>query len=171
MGSYIVSLAANFIFKGLKHHWRVSLDGEEREGGFVLAAVCNGRFYGGGFMPMAEARMDDGVLNVLIVPQASRATFLRIVGQYSRGNYFKFPQVAHGCTARELILESDTEDIVTCLDGEIFTSRHAVFKLADGKVNFFGPPGCSPNATCRLSGQGRGAARPTPAPTFRVDEK
>ena len=33
----------------------LELDGETLEGEFALAAVCNGRYYGGGFMPVAEA--------------------------------------------------------------------------------------------------------------------
>ena len=65
--SYIVSLMVNFLFKGIGSHWTVELDGEAVEDDYALVAVCNGRYYGGGFMPVAEARMDDGVLNTLVV--------------------------------------------------------------------------------------------------------
>ena len=69
-GSYILSLAVNFVLRGLSHRWTVTLDGERLEGDFILAAVCNGRYYGGGFMPAAEARMDDGVLNTVQIGRA-----------------------------------------------------------------------------------------------------
>ena len=72
--SYIVALAANFLFKGIGSHWTVSLDGVAEEKDYSLVAVCNGRYYGGGFMPVAEARMDDGVLNTLMVDKVSRKT-------------------------------------------------------------------------------------------------
>ena len=51
-------------------------------------AVCNGRYYGGGFMPVAEARMDDGVLNTLVVKKVSRLTFIKFVNPYSKGQYY-----------------------------------------------------------------------------------
>ena len=40
-------------------------------------------------------------------------------------------------------------DIVTCLDGESLRSREVRLVLAEKRVNFFGPKGCSPNATAR----------------------
>lgn len=53
--SYIASLLVNFLFKGIGSHWTVELDGETIEDDFSLVSVCNGRYYGGGFMPVAEA--------------------------------------------------------------------------------------------------------------------
>ncbi len=148
-GSYIASLAVNFLVRGLSHRWTITLDGEAMPGDYALAAVCNGRYYGGGFMPVAESRMDDGVLNTLVVQRVSRPTFLRFVGAYSKGGYYKFPRYARSYTAKEIVIDSPDQDIVTCLDGEIVHSRRAVLSLAAGKVNFFGPAGCDPNATCR----------------------
>ena len=115
----------------------------------TLVAVCNGRYYGGGFMPMPEARMDDGIMNVMVVDKISKLQFLKFVGLYSKGEYKKVPQVAHGYTPKVVRIRSEQEDIVTCLDGECFRSREVVLRLADKKVNFFGPAGCSPNATAR----------------------
>ena len=89
--SYIVALAANFLFKGIGSHWTVSLDGVADEKDYSLVAVCNGRYYGGGFMPVAEARMDDGVLNTLVVDKVSRMTFLKFVGHYSKGELRPLP--------------------------------------------------------------------------------
>ena len=117
-------------------------------GNYVLAAVCNGRYYGGGFMPVGEARMDDGVLNTLIVRKVSRPAFLRFVGAYSKGLYHTLPDVARCYTAREVVIRSQDRDIVTCLDGECTLSREAAFRLSEKKVSFFGPAGCDPNATC-----------------------
>lgn len=148
-GSYILSLAVNFMLRSFSHRWTVTLDGERLEGDFILAAVCNGRYYGGGFVPAAEARMDDGVLNTVLVKRVSRVSFLRLVGAYAQGGYYRFPEIARGSQASEIVIESPEEDIVTCLDGETVYSRRAVLRLSEKKVGFFGPPGCDPNATCR----------------------
>ena len=100
--SYIASLAVNFLFKGIASHWTVTLDDEVIEDDFSLVSVCNGRYYGGGFMPVAEARMDDGVLNTLVVKKVSRVTFARFVGPYSKGEYSKFPEYAR-CSTPQVV--------------------------------------------------------------------
>jgi len=147
-GSYIASLAVNFLVRGLGHRWSVTVDGETALGDYALAVVCNGRYYGGGFMPMGEARMDDGVLNAL-VRKISRLEFLQFVGPYSKSGYSRFPHAAKPCTPRELVIESADQDIVICLDGEIFRDKRVVIKLSDKKVNVFGPAGFNCNATAR----------------------
>ena len=148
-GSYIASLAVNFLLRDLGHPWSITLDGETITGEFVLASVCNGRYYGGGFMPVAEARMDDGVLHTLIVKKVSRPTFLQFVSHYAKGEYYHLPRLAKCYRAGEVAIESHGAPIVTCLDGEIVTNQRVVLRLASGKVNFFGPAGCDPNATAR----------------------
>ena len=147
--SYIASLAVNFLFKGIASHWTVTLDDEVIEDDFSLVAVCNGRYYGGGFMPVAEARMDDGVLNTLVVKKVSRVTFAKFVGPYSKGGYSKFPEYAHCSTPQVIRIHSEKPDIVTCLDGECMTNSDVTIRMSEKKLNFFGPEGCSCNATAR----------------------
>ena len=60
-GSYILSLGVNFLLRSLGHKWTITMDGEPMTGEYALAAVCNGRYYGGGFMPVGDAMPDDGV--------------------------------------------------------------------------------------------------------------
>ena len=127
----------------------VELDGEAVEDDYSLVAVCNGRYYGGGFMPMPEARMNDGVLNTLVVKKISRAAFAKFVGAYAKGEYHKFLHLAHCSTPQVVRIRSQEEDIVTCLDGECITSNDVTIRLSDKKLNFFGPEGCSCNATAR----------------------
>ena len=148
-GSYIYSLAVNFLFKGIGSHWIVTLDDVPMEGDWSLIAVCNGRYYGGGFMPVAEARMDDGVLNTLVVKKVNRRTFLKFVGPYAKGGYAQFPQYAHCSCPKVIRINSDKPDIVTCLDGECITSDDVTIRLSDKRLNFFGPTGCDCNRTAR----------------------
>lgn len=148
-GSYVAALIVNFLFRSISSHWTVELDGKTAEGDYAVITVCNGRFYGGGFMPVAEARMDDGVLNTLVIRKISRPTFLRFVGPYSKGEYAKFPKIANYSTAKEIHIRSDRPDIVTCLDGEIVHSDDMTIRLSDKRLNFFGPAGCNCNSNAR----------------------
>ena len=146
-GSYLASVAANFLFRGIGQHWHVSLDGAEEEGDFALVSMCNGRYYGGGSCPVPEARMDDGVLHTVLVRSVSRATFARLFGAYSAGQYRRLPAgLIRVETPRVVWIRAD-EPFVTCLDGECFSSREVTMRLSEKRLNFFGPKGCSPNAT------------------------
>lgn len=148
-GSYLCSVAANFLFRPIGQHWTVSLDKETLEDDFALVSMCNGRCYGGGSTPVPEARMDDGVLHTVLVRKVGKAAFARLFGAYSAGKYRDLPPgLIRVSTAREVRIRS-TEDIVTCLDGECFRSREVVMRLADKKLNFFAPRGSGPNAAAR----------------------
>ena len=147
-GSYIASLIVNFLFKGICSHWTVTLGGETLpEQDFAVVAVCNGRYYGGGFMPVGEARMTDGVLNTLVVKKVSRLRFAQFVGPYAKGEYSKFSQFATCYTVPEVRIHSEKADVVTCLDGECSVSTDVLIRLSDKKLNFFAPADCDPDAT------------------------
>ena len=150
-GSYLLSVAVNFLFKPIGRRWRVELDGEVLEDDFALVSMCNGRYYGGGSMPVPQARMDDGVLETILVKNVPKATFARLFPAYSAGDCWKFPHIALVVTARQVSITAcpGEEDIVTCLDGESMRSQSVTLRLADRQVNFFGPAGCSPNATAQ----------------------
>ena len=150
-GSYLLSVAVNFLFKPIGRRWRVELDGEVLEDDFALVSMCNGRYYGGGSMPVPQARMDDGVLETILVKNVPKATFARLFPAYSAGDCWKFPHIARVVTARQVSITAcpGEEDIVTCLDGESMRSQSVTLRLADRQVNFFGPAGCSPNATAQ----------------------
>ena len=148
-GSYLASVAMNFLFRPIGRRWRVWLDDEALEDDFALVSMCNGRYYGGGSMPVPEARMNDGVLHTVLIKNIPKATFARLFAPYSAGEYRKLPQeLIRVSTARQVRIQAE-EDIVTCLDGECFRSREVVMGLADKRLRFFGPKGCSPNATAR----------------------
>lgn len=147
-GAYLASVAVNFIARGIGQHWTVTLDDEVIEDDFALVAMCNGRHYGGGFTPMLEARMNDGLLHTILVKKISKLQFAALFGKYGSGR--------HGEVSPDIIRVSDAKvvriqgrDIVTCLDGECSHSNDITLRLSDKKLNFFGPRGCDPNATAK----------------------
>lgn len=149
-GSYLASVAVNFLFKGIGHHWTVWLDDQKIEDEFSLVSMCNGRYYGGGSTPVPEARMDDGLLPTVVIKKLSRITFARLFTPYSAGEYRKLPRELIQVYDAKVVRIQSKSDIVTCVDGECSRSREVVMKLADKKVSFFGPKGCDPNATSRV---------------------
>ena len=149
-GSYLASVAVNFLFHKIGRRWRVTLDDEVIEDTFALVSMCNGRYYGGGSTPVPEARMTDGVLHTVLVKNVSKARFATLFGGYSAGDYKKLPQdIIRVSTAKLVRIEALEGDLTTCLDGECMHSQCVTLKLADKKVNFFAPKGCDPDATAR----------------------
>ena len=144
-GSYLAAVAVNFLFRGIGQHWTVTLDDEVIEDDFALVSMCNGRYYGGGSTPVPEARMDDGILNTVLVKNISRLKFAGLFGAYSDGRYRSLPpEVIRVVTAKNVRIQSE-DDIVTCLDGETIHSRDVRLTLSEKRLNFFGPKGCDPN--------------------------
>ncbi len=148
--SYVFSLGVNFLMRDLYTHWTIQIDDMVMEKDVTLVSVCNGRYYGGGFLPVPEARMDDGILNTLVVDKVTRSQFLRFVGRYSKGEYRAFPKLAHCYTGKVIRITSKKTDVVTCLDGECVTNKEVTIRLGDKKLHFFGPEGCDPNAGARI---------------------
>ena len=121
-----------------------------------VLCVCNGRHYGGGFMPVGEAMPDDGVLDMLVVPKVSRTTFFRLVSQYAKGRYRDYPQLIrdyHGQTISYASLNG--ENVITVVDGEVMRAPEFTVTLADKKVNFFYPAGASYQPNVQLDKKGR----------------
>ena len=102
--------------------------------------ICNGRHYGGGFMPVPDAMPDDGVLDMLLVPKVGLLTFARLVGKYAKGLYRNYPELImeyHG----DSITYSSGQEIITVVDGEVMRDTRFTVRLSEKKINFFYPSG------------------------------
>ena len=147
-GSYLASVAVNFLFKPIGRHWTVYLDEERLEDDFALVSMVNGRYYGGGSTPVPWARLDDGLLHTVLVKNVPRHVFAKLFPAYSAGAQERLPKELFRCSEAKVVRSvSPGEDIVTCLDGESLRSREVTLRLSEKRLNFFGPKGCSPNAT------------------------
>lgn len=74
--------------------YRMSLDGGPfRETEATLIAVGNGSTYGGGMRICADAVMDDGLFDVTVVGDCSRATLLKVFPKVYKGTHLGHPVV------------------------------------------------------------------------------
>ena len=140
-GAYILSLVVNVV-RDLTRPTVIDMGPYHLEGDNTIICICNGRYYGGGFMPVGEAEPDDGVLDMLVVPKVSRLTFARLVGKYAKGRYRECPEVITDYHGREISFSSPGE-LVAVVDGEVMRSKTFTVRLAEQKVNFFYPPDLS----------------------------
>jgi diacylglycerol kinase (ATP) len=59
----------------------------------MLIAVGNGRSYGGGMLVCPQAKIDDGLFDVMILKPVSKIEFLKVFPKVYSGSHIKHPQV------------------------------------------------------------------------------
>ena len=142
-GAYVLSLVENIFLKGINRPLTVhmgDISWENRP--TAILCICNGRYYGGGFMPVRDAMPDDGVLDMLLVRKVSLPTFLRLVGKYAKGLYRRYPQLICEYHGGEVTF-SAPDPITVVVDGEVMEDTRFTVRLSERKVNFFYPEDCS----------------------------
>lgn len=101
----------------LSHHLHIEIDGKVLEEHCLLAAICNGSTYGGGYQAAPEAVLDDGLLDILVVRRISRLRIARVLGLYQKGRHIQNGRVAPGL--EEIILYHRARNVsITPLDGQ-----------------------------------------------------
>ena len=141
-GAYLLSLAEHVLLRGICRPMEVRMGDVRYTGPTAIVCICNGRHYGGGFMPVADAMPDDGVLDMLLVGNVGLSTFLRLVGKYAKGRYRDYPDLIRDFHGQEITWRSDRE-LVTVVDGEVLRDTAFTVRLSERKVNFFYPAGAS----------------------------
>lgn len=150
LGAYVLSLIENVLFKGICQPMSVKMGPVEWDNKkTAILCICNGRHYGGGFMPVGDAMPDDGVLDMLLVGKVSLFTFARLVGKYAKGLYRQFPELIKDYHGKSVSFSSP-KGITVAVDGEVMRDTRFTVKLSDKRVNFFYPAGASYQVKCEL---------------------
>jgi diacylglycerol kinase (ATP) len=108
---------------------RVRLEGDfgSREGRYLLAAVSNTGWYGGGVRIAPDAQPDDGLLDACLVREVSRLKLLRLFPLAYRGGHTRFPEVEIVRTRRLRVTVDGEWPVIT--DGEPAGSTPATFEV------------------------------------------
>lgn len=116
---------------------RVDIDGEKFELKALLAAIANGRFYGGGIIPTPDAKLDDGLLDVCLVSEVTRLQILNLFPKYIKGLHGQLKQVRF-FKARKVAIQSEDE-LCLNIDGEIVTAYTINFEVLEKAINVIYP--------------------------------
>ena len=71
----------------------VEVQGARREGRMTDVVVANGQYHGGAMWLCPEASPDDGLFDVLIVGDVTKADFIRSVAKIYRGTHLTHPKI------------------------------------------------------------------------------
>lgn len=139
--AYQISIVYTF-FRPLGKTAEVVLDDEPPiRQDLLLLACANGQYYGGGFRGAPLAQVDDGLLDVCLVPKLSRPKILSIIGRYQRGLHVSDPELKKLVTYRKVRrLEARFAGPVTmCVDGETFQGDQMTAQILPAAIRLILP--------------------------------
>lgn len=116
--------------------YRLTLDGRVIETEGALVSVGNSISLGGGMNITPDAKLDDGLLDVLIVKPLGRAAFLRIFPRVFKGTHITDARVTIE-RARRIRLEADA--MVAYADGERIGPLPIDVEVVPGAVRVLAP--------------------------------
>lgn len=104
---------------------------------YTLFAICNASYYGGGFCPAPNSKLDDGLLDYCILDSISLPKALPLIPKYSAGTATPeiSPYIHMGYLTGGRIWSVDGSGLLGNCDGENFDYSEVVFKVDPKALN------------------------------------
>ena len=141
--SYIGGVIVTF-FKKFGTPMKLIFDnGETLEGEFMLTAIGNGQFCGGGFNTAPLAFLTDGQMDVCMIRKLSRLSFIRLIKSYKAGTFLQNAHAMKYIRYRQLphFRMEFNSPMSICIDGEIATAKTIDFSIVKNGFRFVIPKG------------------------------
>ena len=119
-------------------------DGSAFDGKLLLIAVANGCYCGGGVKGLPLSKVDDGLMDVSLIKNVPRRTFIRLFPKYAKGTHLadrKAPEIIDYRTCRRLKIWANQGLMKLCVDGEIIDTEKVTFEIAPRAMSFSVPAG------------------------------
>lgn len=134
-GKYFRSLLATlFGYRGSK--LCVTVGGETREYNALIAAVCNGKYLGGGIPLCPVAEVDDGQMELIVVDCPPRRKLLPALLRMMRGKLLSETETHH-IPCRTASVLSPEGKLFVQYDGEIFEEEALNACLVSGRLRIW----------------------------------
>ncbi len=125
----------------------ITVDGQPgRELGIITAAVCNGRYFGGGMHMAPQARPDDGAFDIVVMHDMTLPELLRDPNAIYHGTHLDHPKVLslHGqrvvATPVALATPVAGPPVLLDIDGETPGRLPATFTILPASLKLRCPP-------------------------------
>jgi YegS/Rv2252/BmrU family lipid kinase len=139
-GNLVYAYAALRALAGWKPaRFTLVLDGEEERSytGWSVGA-CNSKAYGGGMYAAPNAKLDDGLFDVVVCAQTSKATFLlRILPRLFKGTAIELPNF-HEMRVREVTVSAN-RPFAMYADGDPLGDLPVTVRIRPGALNVLAP--------------------------------
>ena len=105
------------------------------QGPTILAVVANGRYFGGGMHVAPEARVDDGLFDLVVIPEVPLRRLLSQLPSLYRGTHLELPEVGHFRGQR---FRTEGEGAPIEIDGESLGTVPVEVECLPGALRFVG---------------------------------
>lgn len=122
-------------------HARIHGPGFAWQGGFIALGIGNGRQAGGGQALCPDAYVDDGLIDVTIVPELEGELVATLRTALTEGKVAALDQVAVRTQLQEVVIEA-AEPMVLNLDGEPREARRFAITCVPGRLRMHLPAAC-----------------------------
>lgn len=119
------------------HMLEIRSEGQDFSGEIIFVTIGNNISYGGGVRMAPHARLDDGLLDICIVPAMSKLELLRWVPAAYRGQHLAHPRIAY-FQSREVTLTSPSR-LELFGDGEFIQELPATIESVPGALRVLVP--------------------------------
>ncbi|MGH7495848.1 MAG: diacylglycerol/lipid kinase family protein [bacterium] len=113
---------------------RMVLDERMIERDSVFVMICNSRYIGGNMKVAPEARLDDGLMDIVLAKEISRIGLIRAFPSVFAGHHTDHPKIEM-FRGRKLRLESDPPQLLTP-DGEIVGKTPMEIEVLPRRLQF-----------------------------------
>ena len=140
--AYLGSIAVNLIKKSCIKLTAVYPDDSIYKGTALLLSIANGSFCGGGIKGLPKARTDDGLMDVSLVRDVSRTTFVKLFPKYQKGTHLEDPRTGAFLSYSQvgsLRVLPYHQNFKICIDGEIMLTGPANFAVEQKAFSFILP--------------------------------
>ena len=126
--SYYLALIHTFLtFKSKS--LKLKIDKNVYAGDYIIAAICNGKYYGGGFKIAPVASFDDNQFDIYLVSKAGKLKLIKILLALLKSEHEKYNEVRK-YTAKNITITSENNLIVN-IDGEITISKNIEIEMIE----------------------------------------
>ena len=131
----VISSLKNIQYENLKiKMFMENGENKEIEGDFLISAICNGAFYGSGFNPAPEARLCDGLVNLITAEKIPFYKLPFMILKYKKGKHRTSPHLNEYKISCGHI--SSDKAFLANIDGEIFTTNKINFKVIPSAISW-----------------------------------
>lgn len=139
---YIISIFINLI---KKKGANISIDfddGSKYKGSLLLCTIANGCFCGGGLKTNPRASINDGKIDICVIKNVCRITFISLLSSYKAGTYLELPNAKDYCNyvqCQKAILTPLDDKTTFCVDGDIRPFTKMQIENIPNAINFIVP--------------------------------
>ena len=138
--AYIMGIFSVFTKKFGKRFKVTIDDGEPVEDDFMLCAMANALYYGGGFKAAPLAMVNDGYMDLCLVDRVTRLQFIKIIPKYKSGQHVDangnsmYPFVRYQ-KCKKVVIESENP-IGVSGDGEVSPATKLTVEVIPSAIAF-----------------------------------